>query len=57
MHDPIHTHAQVQEILARMNAVEATVFDPKRGSEQNRQACDALVNRGGFWGPWINVTV
>ena len=40
-----------------MEVVEKTVYNPDRGPAQNKEACRAVAERGGFWGPWINTSV
>jgi len=44
-------------MYARMNEVEKGVLNPKRG-EVDPRACDmAMDGYGGFWGPWLNLSV
>ena len=42
----------VAEILARMDAEEATVYNPDRGAKDPR-ACAQVATNGGFFGPWL----
>ena len=39
-------------LLARLEALEATKFDPPRG-KPDAKSCDALWDNGGYWGPWL----
>ena len=42
----------VERLLARMEEVQQTVFDPDRGRAEDAEACAALEANGGFWSPW-----
>ena len=35
---------------------EQSVFRPNRGAADQQGACERLVERHGFWGPWLNLT-
>ena len=39
-------------LLARLEALEATKFDPPRGVP-DAKSCDTLWDNGGYWGPWL----
>ena len=39
-------------LLARLEALEATKFDPPRG-KPDAKSCDTLWDNGGYWGPWL----
>jgi len=41
------------EIVAKMKAAQETVYEPDRGMPDHAGACRAVVERGGFWGPWL----
>lgn len=44
---------KVEELRAKVEAYEATAFNPHRGSS-NPAACQkALGPYGGFWGPFL----
>lgn len=32
-------------------------FNPNRGASQRAEACEQVVQYGGFWGPWINISI
>ena len=55
-HDNINeTHPVIQkEMLAKLQAYQATYFSPDRGV-QDPKACDVAFNvNGGFWGPFLD---
>jgi arylsulfatase I/J len=59
MEDPTEHHdlalkmpELVDTMLARMQELQKTVYDPMRGQAEVRDACAAVVRNGGFWGPW-----
>ena len=41
-----------EAMLARLAALQATLFKPDRGSKDPR-ACEQVVRNGGFYGPWL----
>ena len=45
----------VDTLLARLQQVQATVYDPDRGEPETLQACAQVKRNGGFWGPWKGV--
>ena len=40
-------------LYARLEAYSATMWDPLRGDLDYEGACAAVVNYGGFLGPWL----
>ena len=45
--------ARFAQMLARVDALQATVYSPVRGDNDPR-ACDAAISRyGGYWGPFL----
>lgn len=44
--------ALVDQLLARMQQVQTTVYDPDRGENEAEAACEAVEANKGFWGPW-----
>ena len=43
----------VDELYARLEELDKTLFDPDRGKPDVDRACAAVVRRGGYWGPWL----
>eukprot|EP00041_Stephanoeca_diplocostata_P023001 m.557996 g.557996 ORF g.557996 m.557996 type:complete len:626 (+) comp22195_c0_seq1:114-1991(+) len=44
----------VETMYRRMVAINASVYDPDRGSTDAQAACDVMIHkRHGFWGPWL----
>ena len=40
-------------LLQRLQELDATLFDPPRGSPDHAGACKQVGRNGGFWGPWL----
>merc|ERR1711924_472384 len=40
----------VDQILAKMETAQASVYDPPRGKVETREACATVQRNGGFWG-------
>ena len=44
--------AVLQSMVARLGALQASLFTPDRGQKDER-ACERVVANGGFYGPWL----
>eukprot|EP01050_Picozoa_sp_SAG11_P031259 SAG11_NODE_9635_length_893_cov_1.730479_1_plen_83_part_00 len=49
--------SKVTEILGRMRELEPSAYDPYRGEADAEGACAMVVERDGYWGPWLNLSV
>jgi hypothetical protein len=46
--------AQIAKMRSRLAALEATYFNPKRGSSQDGLAKRTAIEKwGGYWGPFV----
>lgn len=43
----------VSQLLARLQALDETLFDPPRGKADHAGACAQVEANRGFWGPWL----
>lgn len=43
-----------QDLLAAVDAAQATVYSPKRGGEDPAACRQARESNWGFWGPWLD---
>ena len=43
-------------MLARVDALQETVYSPVRGAEAAR-ACEVAAENGGYWGPFLPVSM
>jgi hypothetical protein len=44
--------ATVDSMIARMEEIQKTVYDPDRGEPEYNASCAQVVKNGGFYGPW-----
>ena len=42
----------VDRMVARMHELQESVYDPDRGVPEVDEACVAVTQYGGYWGPW-----
>lgn len=47
---------RAERMLRRLQTLDASVFDPDRGTPDRDGACKQVVANGGYWGPWLGPT-